>query len=164
MGAGVWGWNPQLWDESPPVRLARSGRNNFLKKKVFRKNVIRTKIFVHLYGLFFVRIFFRNSVFFWKKAKNKKSSKERNSKEKNEFRKNAIRSNDLVPSPQSKQSSLPESILVKLERASKWLLVFVPIHQSSSHASYLCICVEALIMHACIYHPYTHKYIFTKHQ
>ena len=87
---GSGGETPQLGDESPPVRLARSGRNNFQKKKVFRKNVIRTKIFVHIYGLFFVRIFFRNSVFFRKngirkKAKNKKSLKERNSKEKNEF-------------------------------------------------------------------------------
>jgi hypothetical protein len=48
MGAGVWGLNPQLGDESPPVRLARSGRNIFQKKKVFQKNVIRTKIFIHL--------------------------------------------------------------------------------------------------------------------
>ncbi len=63
MGAGVWGWNPQLGDESPPVRLARSGRNNFWKKKVFQKNVIRTKIFVHLYGLFFIRISFEIRVF-----------------------------------------------------------------------------------------------------
>ncbi len=102
MGAGVWGWNPQLGDESPPVWLARSGRNNFRKKKVFWKNVIRTKIFVHLYGLFFVRISFEIWVFFERTLirKNglKKNLKERNSKEKNEFRKNVIRSNDLVPS------------------------------------------------------------------
>jgi hypothetical protein len=56
----LWGWGgggggktPQLGDESPPVR------NNFRKKKVFRKIVIQTKIFVHLYGLFFVRISFK---------------------------------------------------------------------------------------------------------
>jgi hypothetical protein len=91
------------------------------KKKVFRKNVIRTKNFVHLYGLFFVRIFFRNSVFFRKngirkKATNKKSSKERNSKEKNEFGKNVIRSNDLVPTHQlnSRKNNCFDQIRIKL--------------------------------------------------
>ena len=84
------------------------------KKKIFRKNVIRTKIFVHLYGLFFVRIFFRNSYFFRKngirkKAKNEKNSKERNSKEKNEFRKNVIRSNDLVPLKTQTFSKIPNT-------------------------------------------------------
>ncbi len=29
MGAGVWGWNPQLGDESLPVRLGRSGKGFF---------------------------------------------------------------------------------------------------------------------------------------
>jgi hypothetical protein len=73
-----------------------------LKEKGFRKNVIRTKIFVHLYGLFFVRIFFRNSFFFLKngirkKAKNEKNLKERILKQIFQFGKNVIRSNDLVP-------------------------------------------------------------------
>ena len=117
MGAGVWGLAPSQvmkgqtlwgWERGSGGETPSQGMRARLlgwpvrKKKVFRKNVIRTKIFVHLYGLFFVRMFFQNSGFFRKngirkKAKNKKSSKEQNSKEKNEFRKNVIRSNDLVP-------------------------------------------------------------------
>jgi len=103
MGAGVWGWNPQLGDESPPVRLARSGRNNFRKKKVFQRTLFEQK-FSYIYMAYFSFEFSFEIFFFFrkngirKKAKNEKNSKERISKQIFQFRKNVIRSNDLVPS------------------------------------------------------------------
>jgi hypothetical protein len=69
MGAGVWGWNPQLWDECPPVRLARSGRNNFWKKKVFERTLFEQK-FLYIYTAYFsfefsfeIRFFFERTAF-----------------------------------------------------------------------------------------------------
>ena len=75
MGAGVWGWNPQLGDESPPVRLARSGRNNFLKEKGFLKEHYSNKNFRTFIRLFFRWNFFRNSCFFRKNAYSKERTK-----------------------------------------------------------------------------------------
>ena len=67
MGAGVWGWNPQLGDESPPVRLARSGRNNFWKKKVFEWTLFEQK-FLYIYTAYFSFKFSFEICFFFKRT------------------------------------------------------------------------------------------------
>jgi hypothetical protein len=103
-GQTLWGWERGSGDESPPVRLARSGRNNFRKKKVFERTLFEQK-FSYIYRAYFsfefsfeIRFFRKNGI--RKKAKNEKNLKERISKQIFQFRKNVIRSNDLVP-PQS---------------------------------------------------------------
>ncbi len=65
MGAGVWGWNPQLGDESPPVRLARSGMNILERKRFFERTLFEQK-FSYIYKAFFSFKFLSKFVFFLK--------------------------------------------------------------------------------------------------
>ena len=68
-GSGGLGVKPQLGDESPPVGLARSGRNNFRKKKVFERTLFEQK-FSYNYSVYFsfefsfeIWVFFERTAF-----------------------------------------------------------------------------------------------------
>ncbi len=74
MGAGVWGWNPQLGDESPPIRLARAGRNNFQKKKVFERTLFEQK-FSYIYTAYFLFKFSFEIFFFFERTAFKRKPK-----------------------------------------------------------------------------------------
>ncbi len=69
MGAGVWGWNPQLGNESPPVRLASSKAKGFSKERYSNKN------FCTFIRLIFCSNFLSKFVFFSKERHSKESQK-----------------------------------------------------------------------------------------